>query len=159
MAISNVVVEKQLPAFRLKAKRYKRNSHACPWNEYRRGVLPEGSPWMDFAKRNNLGVIALNYSSSEEDLYQNRKGYYWLEQGSRQVLLNEIKRVYGKDLPIVLYGFSGGAQFVSRFVDWRPDRIIAWCAYSAQFWDYPPKGSKLTKARGIYVAQYFRQLR
>lgn len=114
---------------------------------------------MDFAKRNNLGVIALNYSSSEEDLYQNRKGYYRLEQGSRQVLLNEIKRVYGKDLSIVLYGFSGGAQFVSRFVDWCPDRIIAWCAYSAQFWDYPPKGSKLTKARGIYVAQYFRQLR
>ena len=39
------------------------------------------SPWMDFARRNNLGVIALNYSSSEEDLYQNRKGYYWPEQG------------------------------------------------------------------------------
>ena len=75
------------------------------------------APWMDFAKRNNLGVIALNYSSSEEDLYQNRKGYYRPEQGSRQALLNEIKRVYGKDLPIVLYGFSGGAQFVSRFVD------------------------------------------
>ena len=84
------------------------------------------TPWMDFAKRNNLGVIALNYSSSEEDLYQNRKGYYRPEQGSRQALLNEIKRVYGKDLPIVLYGFSGGAQFVSRFVDWCPDRIIAW---------------------------------
>lgn len=47
---------------------------------------------MDFAKRNNLGVIALNYS--EEDLYQNRKGYYRPEQGSRQALLNEIKRVY-----------------------------------------------------------------
>ena len=107
------------------------------------------APWMEFAKRNNLGVIALNYSSSEEDLYQNRKGYYWPEQGSGQALLDEIKRVYGKDLPIVLYGFSGGAQFVSRFVDWCPDRIIAWCAYSAQFWDYPPKGSKLTKARGI----------
>ena len=115
------------------------------------------APWMDFAKRNNLGVIALNYS--EEDLYQNHKGYYRPGQGSGQALLDEIKRVYGKDLPIVLYGFSGGAQFVSRFVDWRPDRIIAWCAYSAQFWDYPPKGSKLTKARGIYVAQYFRQLR
>ena len=36
------------------------------------------APWMEFAKRNNLGVIALNYSSSEEDLYQNRKGYYCL---------------------------------------------------------------------------------
>ncbi len=107
------------------------------------------SPWTDFAKRNNLGVIALNYSSSEEDLYQNRKGYYYPEQGSGQALLDEIKRVYGKDLPIILYGFSGGAQFVSRFVDWAPYRIIAWCAYSAQFWDYPKDGSKVTKARGI----------
>lgn len=107
------------------------------------------APWMEFAKRNNLGVIALNYSSSEEDLYQNRKGYYWPEQGSGQALLDEIKRVYGKDLPIILYGFSGGAQFVSRFVDWCPDRIIAWCAYSAQFWDYPKSGSKVTQARGI----------
>lgn len=107
------------------------------------------SPWTDFARRNKLGVIALNYSSDEKDLYQNRRGYYWPEQGSGQALLDEIKRVYGRDLPIVLYGFSGGAQFVSRFVDWCPDRIIAWCAYSAQFWDYPEDGRNVTKARGI----------
>lgn len=106
-------------------------------------------PWMAFAKRNNLGVIALNYSSSAEDLFDNRKGYFYPEHGSGKALLDEIRRVYGKDLPIILYGFSGGAHFVSRFVDWCPDRIIAWCAYSAQFWDYPPKGTKLTKARGI----------
>ena len=107
------------------------------------------SPWMEFAKRNNLGVIALNYSSSEEDLSETRRGYYWPERGSGQALLDEIKRDYGKDLPIILYGFSGGAQFVSRFVDWCPDRIVAWCAYSAQFWDYPKAGSKVTQARGI----------
>ena len=107
------------------------------------------SPWVDFAKQNNLGLIALNYSSLEEDLLENRKGYFYPEQGSGQALLDEIKRVYGTDLPSVIYGFSGGAQFVSRFIDWHPGGIIAWCAYSAQFWDYPPKGTKLTKARGI----------
>ena len=107
------------------------------------------SSWREFAKRNNLGIIALNYSSSKEDLYYNRKGYYYPNKGSGKALLDEIKRVYGKDLPIVLYGFSGGAQFVSRFVDWCPDRIIAWCAYSAQFWDYPKDCSKVTNARGI----------
>ena len=105
--------------------------------------------WMDFAEKNNLGVIALNYSSSTEDLYQEHKGYYWPEQGSGQALLDEIRRIYGKDLPIIIYGFSGGAQFASRFVDWCPDRIIAWCAYSAQFWDYPPDEANVTKARGI----------
>ena len=61
----------------------------------------------EFAKRNNLGIIALNYSSSKEDLYYNREGYYYPNKGSGQALLDEIKRVYGKDLPIVLYGFSG----------------------------------------------------
>lgn len=107
------------------------------------------APWVEFAKKNNLGVIALNYYSDEEDLYENRRGYYWPEQGSGAALLDEIKRIYGKDLPIVIYGFSGGAQFASRFIDWAPDRVIAWCAYSAQFWDYPKEGTKTTKARGI----------
>lgn len=84
------------------------------------------SPWVDFAKQNNLGLIALNYSSLEEDLLENRKGYFYPEQGSGQALLDEIKSVYGTDLPIVIYGFSGGAQFVSRFIDWHPGGIIAW---------------------------------
>ncbi len=107
------------------------------------------TPWLDFAKKNNLGIIALNYWSATEDLYETKTGYYWPQYGSGQALLDEVKRVYGKDLPLVLYGFSGGAHFVSRFIDWCPDRVLAWCAYSAQFWDYPKSGAKLTKARGI----------
>ncbi len=107
------------------------------------------TPWLDFAKKNNLGIIALNYQSNPEDLYETKTGYYWPQYGSGQALLDEVKRVYGKDLPLVLYGFSGGAHFVSRFIDWCPDRILAWCAYSAQFWDYPKSGAKLTNARGI----------
>lgn len=95
-------------------------------------------PWSDFAAKNKLGVIALNYSSDPEKMYGHEKqGYYWPEQGSGKALLDEIKRLYGKDLPILIYGFSGGAQFTSRFIDYAPKRIIAWCAYSAQFWDAP----------------------
>lgn len=106
--------------------------------------------WTDFAKKNNLGMIALSYKTlvNETDSGQN-EWYYYPNSGSGQALLDSIRKVYGKDLPIILYGFSGGAQFVSRFVDWCPDRIIAWCAYSAQFWDYPQDGRNVTKARGI----------
>lgn len=107
------------------------------------------SAWTEFAEKNNLGIIALNYSSSEVDLYGNKVGYYYPEQGSGQTLLDGIRSIYKKDLPILLYGFSGGAQFISRFVNWAPKRIIAWCAYSAQFWDYPHQGSEITDARGI----------
>ena len=119
------------------------------------GMNADGRPflkeleWTEFAWENNLGIIALNYFSSEVDLYGNSRGYYYPEQGSGKALLDEIKNIYKKDLPILLYGFSGGAQFISRFINWVPERIIAWCAYSAQFWDYPPSGMKMTEARGI----------
>lgn len=111
----------------------------------------EESAWTEFAEKNKLGIIALNYSSDPEKLYgSERQGYYWPEQGSGKALLKEIKRLYKKDLPILIYGFSGGAQFASRFIDFAPDRIIAWCAYSAQFWDEPKslEGGGC-KARGI----------
>lgn len=92
--------------------------------------------WVNFAKKNKLGLLTINFSSDIDGLYGfEKKGYYWPEQGSGNALNNEIKRVYGKDLPILIYGFSGGAQFVSRYIDFSPSRIIAWCAYSAQFWD------------------------
>ena len=111
----------------------------------------EESAWVEFAQKNNLGIIALNYSSDPEKLYgPERQGYYWPEQGSGKALLKEIKRVYKKDLPILIYGFSGGAQFTSRFIDFAPDRIIAWCAYSAQFWDEPKSPENgACSARGV----------
>ena len=105
-------------------------------------------PWADFAKKNGLGIVALNFSSSVEDL-NDGKGYWRPELGSGQALLDEVKRAYGKDLPLILYGFSGGAIYIGRFIDWAPDRIIAWCAYSVHYWDEPKDADKGTKARGI----------
>ena len=107
------------------------------------------TPWTDFAAKNNLGMITLHYISDPEDLFEKHKGYFYPDQGSGKALLDEIKKVYGKNLPIVIYGFSGGAHFTGRFIDWAPDRIIAWCAYSAQFWDEPKDKHTGTKARGI----------
>ena len=107
------------------------------------------APWTDFAQKNKLGIITLHYVSDPQGLFEDRKGYFYPDQGSGQALLDEIKKVYGKDLKIVIYGFSGGAQFIGRFIDWAPDRIIAWCAYSAQFWDEPKNAGEGTDARGI----------
>lgn len=95
-------------------------------------------PWVDFADKNKLGLISVNFSSDPDLMYgAERRGYYWPEQGSGDALLSAIKETYGKDLPIVIYGFSGGAQFTSRFVEWVPERISVWAAYSAQFWGDP----------------------
>lgn len=96
------------------------------------------SPWMDFAERHQLGVIALAFRSDAEPMYdERRRGYYWPEQGSGPALLEAVEKHFGADLPILIYGFSGGAQFTSRFAEWAPERVAAWAAYSAQFWDPP----------------------
>ncbi|MDQ8196213.1 hypothetical protein QEH59_17395 [Coraliomargarita sp. SDUM461004] len=95
-------------------------------------------PWVTFAEDHGLGIIAVNFSSDPERMYGvEQAGYYWPEQGSGTALLDAIDSTYGRDLPILIYGFSGGAHFTSRFVEWVPERVLTWAAYSAQFWDDP----------------------
>lgn len=52
-------------------------------------------------------MIALSYKSlvDETDSGQH-EWYYYPNSGSGQALLDSICKVYGKDLPIILYGFS-----------------------------------------------------
>lgn len=110
----------------------------CPGMNANGNFFLEESSWTDFAIQNRLGIIAIHYKSDPDSMYgKTRSGYYWPEQGSGGALLAEIERIYGESLPILIYGFSGGAQFASRFVEWVPERIIAWTAYSAQFWGSP----------------------
>jgi pimeloyl-ACP methyl ester carboxylesterase len=110
----------------------------CPGMNGDGAFFLDESPWMDFAEVHGLGVIALAFKSKSEQMYgEARQGYYWPEQGSGDALLMAIRKTYGEDLPILIYGFSGGAHFTSRFVEWAPERVVAWAAYSAQFWDSP----------------------
>ena len=110
----------------------------CPGMNQDGAFFLNESPWMDFAKAHKLGVIALAYKSAPDQMYgKARKGYYWPDQGSGDALLQAIEDTFGDELPILIYGFSGGAHFTSRFVEWEPERVVAWSAYSAQFWDSP----------------------
>ncbi|MGE9289507.1 MAG: hypothetical protein ACQKBT_00870, partial [Puniceicoccales bacterium] len=116
----------------------------CPGMNGDGAFFLEESPWREFAGKNDLGLMAIHYSSAVEPMYSEaRQGYYWPEQGSGEALLSEINKVYGEDLPILLYGFLGGAHFVSRFTEWMPESVVAWSAYSAQFWDSPTEGEVL----------------
>jgi len=116
----------------------------CPGMNGDGGFFLEETPWREFADQHDLGLVAIHYTSPAGPMYSEaRQGYYWPEQGSGEALLAEIREVYGEDLPILLYGFSGGAHFASRFVEWVPERVVAWSAYSAQFWDSPTGGEIL----------------
>jgi len=92
--------------------------------------------WIAFSRENQLGLAALSFASREEDLGEG-KGYYYPVQGSGQCLVNAIRKAFGRDLPLLLYGISGGAHFTSRFVEWKPSQVVAWCAYTAGWWDQP----------------------
>ncbi|MGJ3244151.1 MAG: hypothetical protein ACFE0O_14500 [Opitutales bacterium] len=113
----------------------------CPGMNGDGAFFLEEEPWTGFAREHGLGLIAIAFRSDPDGLYDpgNPRGYYYPDQGSGQALLDHIVRLYGRPLPITLYGFSGGAHFTSRFAEWVPDRVTAFAAYSAQFWDHPER--------------------
>ena len=92
--------------------------------------------WRKFSRMHKLGLVGLSFASNDA-LFTENRGYYYASKGSGEILLEGIRKIYGKDMPLLLYGFSGGAHFTSRFEEWRPDRVICWCAYSAGWWDLP----------------------
>ncbi len=38
---------------------------------------------------------------------------------------------------ILIFGFSAGAHFAHGFASWKPERVKAFVAYSAGWWDEP----------------------
>jgi pimeloyl-ACP methyl ester carboxylesterase len=118
-------------------------------------ILAAEQGWLDFAKAQGLGLVGVSFSSPPALLYGNpAKGYYYPEQGSGEALNAGLKKIYSKDLKILLYGFSGGAQFGSRFAELYPERMIGWAAYSASFWKAPDSASPST-APGIVACGEF----
>lgn len=95
--------------------------------------------WQRFAEQNGFGLVGLSFSSNPELLSQG-KGYYYPSAGSGEALIRALRKIYGTLPKLLLFGFSGGAHFVSRFVEWKPQQVLAWCAYSAAWWDQPAAG-------------------
>ena len=93
--------------------------------------------WQRFATEHKLGLVGISFASEIALLTQAHRGYYYASQGSGALLLSAVRKIYDRDLPLLLYGFSGGAHFTSTFVAWKPQRVITWCAYSAEWWDVP----------------------
>jgi hypothetical protein len=94
--------------------------------------------WQSFAMENNIALAGLSFASPTTDLYAGR-GYTYPEQGSGRILLDAIKVKYGKDLPLILYGFSSGALFTELMVNWKPDQVLTWCAHATGRYENNPK--------------------
>lgn len=108
----------------------------CPGcNGDGKGLITD-SIWQAFAKKKDLGLVGLSFASDIKDIHHGN-GYYYASNGSGKILLDGINKLFNRDLQILIYGFSGGAHFTARFVEWKPECVVAWCAYSAGWWDEP----------------------
>lgn len=109
----------------------------CPgYNQSARGMV-EQEIWQEYARKNHLGLAGLSFSLPE-NLLADKEGYYLVEDGSGDCLVRGIEQGFKeKNLPIFLYGFSGGAHFAGNFAEWKPERVKGWCAYSAAWWERP----------------------
>ena len=114
----------------------------CPGMNGDGRILVAEAPWVDFARAQGLGLAGVSFSSPPDLLYGHpAKGYYYAEQGSGEALIKGLRRLYGGDVKLLFYGFSGGAQFGSRFAEQNPGRMLGWAAYSASFWSEPLSAS------------------
>ena len=117
----------------------------CPGHNGNGEDMIDDPEWSDFAKKLNLNLVGLSFASNDDT--QDR-GYFWAETGSGKVLLDGLKRAFGdKQLPLLIYGFSRGAQFTYSFSSWKPELVLAWCAYSAT--EFEPSQIQLPRAKGI----------
>lgn len=92
--------------------------------------------WRTFAQTHRLCLVGASFASPPDEL-RNGRGYYRVADGAGVMLLDCLHSVGCSERPLFLYGFSGGAHFVSDFVQWRPENVHAWCAYSAAWWPSP----------------------
>ena len=111
----------------------------CPGYNSSGKSMVNNRKWRAFAKEKGLGLVGISFASEEKDL-QSGKGYYYACNGSGEVLLQGIREIFGEEVSLYLYGFSGGGHFVSRFMMWKPEVVAGWCAYGAGWWDEPESG-------------------
>lgn len=97
--------------------------------------------WQEFASTNHLALCAISFVSSEAEVRAVR-GYIQAPRGSGDLLFKAIRLGFGRDLPILIYGFSCGGHFALSVADWRPAQVLGWCAYSATWWEEPQVSAK-----------------
>ena len=107
-----------------------------------RGMLGEGGPWAQFSDELHLVLVGASFKTTLEEVHS-RRGYYYPELWSGEATLKAVSEIQArtgvKSNKVLIFGFSAGAHFAHRFALWRPDKVTAFVAYSAGWWDAPNK--------------------
>jgi predicted esterase len=96
--------------------------------------------WKDFADKYHLILLAPTFTTNPEELMKHH-GYYYPDQWSGEATVKALAELGRRENvatgKILIFGFSAGAHFAHRFALWKPDRVKAFVAYSAAWWDDP----------------------
>lgn len=123
----------------------------CPGYNADGEAMMRSPVWRELAKRHRLVLVGLSFASAEDDLQpEGRRGYYYVEKGSGRLLLEGVRKIAGKEVPVSLFGFSGGAHFVHRLAYRFPDKVRVWAVSGFGWHDEAPADSN-AKPPGIFV--------
>lgn len=96
----------------------------CPgWNGDGGRMLRDAA-WREFARKHKLAFVGLSFASEKD--HDGDAGYHHVDKGSGQLLLDAIERIVPGKLPVVLFGFSRGGQFVHGMASRYPGRVRVW---------------------------------
>ena len=105
-----------------------------------RGMLSESGSWARFADAAHLVLVGPTFQTTLEEVHS-RKGYYYPELWSGEATLKALEQIRAKTGvqtdKLLVFGFSAGAHFAHRFALWKPEKVAAFVAYSARWWDEP----------------------
>ena len=115
----------------------------CPGNNGD-GAALFSDGWRRLAQRHRLLLAGIAFSSREEDVATDGPlAYYRTENGSGKALNDGLRRLTGRDLPLVIFGYSNGAKFANRYVYQNPRRIRVWASYAIGWVAEPSPDAKV----------------
>lgn len=120
----------------------------CPGRNGSGEGLLRDKEWLAFAKDHHLLMCGVSFASSRKDDLLGR--YTEVQKGSGEIILKTMDRYAGKELPMLVMGFSAGARFTTNWIAWKPERVIAWSAQAVGNWP-DPVGDK-TSPPGIVAS-------
>ena len=115
------------------------------------GGLIRQEEWRAFARKHRLVLAEVAFASADGFHDPASNCYYYAKNGSGDALLRLLDERFPARPPLLLFGFSGGGHFASRFQEWRPDRVKAWAVSGVNWWDAPSPESPESYPPGIIL--------
>ena len=128
------------------------------------GINADGSgllkrkEWQDFAKETQAAMVACTFVKKDKSKYDKHNNYAAAQCGSGAALESAIEKLdlaqkhYSlKDLPLLIYGHSGGGQFAFGFSCHNPKRMIGFAAGKGGYY-YPEAVKGTFEVPGLMIS-------